>query len=357
MRKLLQKFTISFKDGSAAVAAAGTMGEKTQGKRFPLKAIALVYSDFEQVLFLDADNFAARNPDELFETAEYKETGALFWPDYMALENNDMWEVTGTKYTPSYAQESGQMLIHKGAHWKSLLLAAYFNLRHEFYYTLVSGDKDTFQFAWRALGNSYHMINTPTGSAGKMDESGFAGHTMVQHHPVDKKPCFFHRNLAKFPAGLRPSKMLRPEDRTWTKVVECEPSNPKDYTACGTLHHWVGGLLRWYSEGDGAKRKVSEFSTAAGTDLERHVLSIFRQLWHIKAYQDYSKELLGKGPTGTYRQTCKRCKMSKDGEVWMWGCDCGGLMGIYRWSMIPDPDSCEMVGNANGKMVCERRAE
>ena len=29
----------------------------------------------------------------LFDTDEYKQTGALFWPDFMALKDNDMWEV------------------------------------------------------------------------------------------------------------------------------------------------------------------------------------------------------------------------------------------------------------------------
>src|SRR5688572_20721284 len=59
-------------------------------KKFPvrmlggwqLKPYAILQSAFREVLLLDADNLAVVNPEFLFETPEFKETGALFWPDY-----------------------------------------------------------------------------------------------------------------------------------------------------------------------------------------------------------------------------------------------------------------------------------
>ena len=47
-----------------------------------LKAFAIIYSSFEEVLFLDADNIAVADPEYLFESANYKIHGATFWPDY-----------------------------------------------------------------------------------------------------------------------------------------------------------------------------------------------------------------------------------------------------------------------------------
>lgn len=31
--------------------------------------------------------------------------------------------------------------------------------QHEIYFRMMAGDKDTFRFAWRALGVAYHMYN------------------------------------------------------------------------------------------------------------------------------------------------------------------------------------------------------
>ena len=55
------------------------------------------------------------------------------------------------KRRPGVLQESGQLLIDKLQHWKPLLLATHFNLESDQYYKMLQGDKDTFQFAWRAL--------------------------------------------------------------------------------------------------------------------------------------------------------------------------------------------------------------
>jgi len=358
VKTLLRKFSVEFVDGSRVVHPAGEMGKRSQGKKFPLKSVSLLYSRFQHVLLLDADNFAATNPALLLDSVPYKQTGALFWPDFMSLEPGDIWAVMGLNFAAGFQQESGQILINKLLHWKPLMLACYLNLRHEFYYTLLAGDKDTFQFGWRALGHSFHMVQTPTGSAGLTDKLGFAGHTMVQHDPVDGRPIFFHRNLAKFPSGLRPPAVLNEDDRSWALVMQCIPNDPKDYDACPTLTSWEGGLMRWHSESSQATRKKSNFVQAAGVDLERQVLSIFRQLNRVESYKEYIKVLMGDGPKGSYRQTCRNCKMRKgDDDILMWGCECEGRGGMFRWSEIRDPDSCTLVGNNNGLMTCDGRDE
>jgi len=45
------------------------------------KLYAILASSFEEVLFMDADNFVLRDPERLFDAPEYKKTGAMFWPD------------------------------------------------------------------------------------------------------------------------------------------------------------------------------------------------------------------------------------------------------------------------------------
>lgn len=48
---------------------------------FQLKPLAILFSSFEIVLLLDADNWPVRNPDHLFETEVFFKDKFLLWPD------------------------------------------------------------------------------------------------------------------------------------------------------------------------------------------------------------------------------------------------------------------------------------
>lgn len=48
-------------------------------KPYTIKVAALLNSGFEDILFLDADNVAVRDPTYLFDTQEYLDTGAMFF--------------------------------------------------------------------------------------------------------------------------------------------------------------------------------------------------------------------------------------------------------------------------------------
>jgi alpha 1,2-mannosyltransferase len=63
----------------------------------------------------------------------------------------------GIDCTNEYEQESGQMVIRKNLKWEALNLATFMQVNNDLYFELIAGDKDTFRFAWRALGQSYHM--------------------------------------------------------------------------------------------------------------------------------------------------------------------------------------------------------
>ncbi len=51
-------------------------------KSFHLKGAALIECGFDEVLMLDSDNVPARDVAFLFDSIEFKEMGAVFWPDY-----------------------------------------------------------------------------------------------------------------------------------------------------------------------------------------------------------------------------------------------------------------------------------
>ena len=48
-------------------------------KMYSMKGACMMATDFDQVMFLDADNIPARDPTFLFDSPAFKETGALFW--------------------------------------------------------------------------------------------------------------------------------------------------------------------------------------------------------------------------------------------------------------------------------------
>ena len=68
----------------------------------------------QQVLFLDSDNVVVHNPDFILSTPQYKEHGAMLWPDYWASSAApDVQAILGIGALPQGTTESGQMLFDK----------------------------------------------------------------------------------------------------------------------------------------------------------------------------------------------------------------------------------------------------
>ncbi|KAL8830910.1 MAG: hypothetical protein Q9191_001172 [Dirinaria sp. TL-2023a] len=166
--------------------------------RYQLKALAILFSPFETVMYLDSDCFAVRDPSELFETEPFKSTGLVTWPDYwIATEDPVFYKIAGMNAfppgMPARSTESGELLISKNMHLSSLLLACYYNVYGpQYYYPILSqgasgeGDKETFMAAAVVLGLPYYRVKEHVGTLGYFTHEGdFKGGAMVQHHPGD----------------------------------------------------------------------------------------------------------------------------------------------------------------------------
>jgi alpha 1,2-mannosyltransferase len=189
-----------------------------------LKPLCIIKSSFKEVLFMDADNICVKDPTELFETAEYLEYGAVFWPDFWQTPaDNPIWAITETPYIASKEQESGQLLINKERVWKELNLSLHFNELSNIYHRLLMGDKDTFRFAWLALKTPFFMTPEEPAVCGYPDSNNtFLGTTMIQH---DRKGDFYflHRNLLKWD-------VTRIGEKVWTSIKKFSPQTPgKEY--------------------------------------------------------------------------------------------------------------------------------
>ena len=157
-----------------------------------LKCFAVMHSAFAEVLLLDADNCPVRDPAFLFEELPYRETGAVFWPDYTRLaESRAVWAASGIAYRDEPEFESGQMVVDKRRCWRALHVAMHLNEYSDWWYRLVHGDKETFHLAWRKVGQEYAM---PSRGVEPLDC------TMLQFDFAGER-LFQHRNFAKWKLG------------------------------------------------------------------------------------------------------------------------------------------------------------
>lgn len=165
-------------------------------KGYQLKNLALMISSFEKVLYLDADNIPAANPDTLFNNEPFLNNHLVVWPDLWRRSTSPLFyqianietdasvrlrssyfngdkrgenskisfhDAKGT--IPEASSETGQLLINKSVHFKTLILSMYYNYYGpQYFYALLSqgaageGDKETFIAAAHKLRLPYYQV-------------------------------------------------------------------------------------------------------------------------------------------------------------------------------------------------------
>ncbi|KAF7716979.1 Alpha-1,2-mannosyltransferase [Penicillium ucsense] len=163
-------------------------------EKYQLKPFAMLFSSFEEILFLDADAFPLSRPESIFENEPFKSTKMVTWPDFWASSASPLYyEISSQDVEPTtirQSTESGELLISKRSHLKTLLLSTYYNFwGPSHYYRLFSqgasgeGDKETFVSAAAALGEPFYQVSEPLCAMGHRTEGGLAGSAMVQFNP------------------------------------------------------------------------------------------------------------------------------------------------------------------------------
>jgi alpha 1,2-mannosyltransferase len=194
---------------------------------YQLKSLAMLFSSFAEILYLDSDSIILVNPStELFSTEPYKSTGLVVWPDFwISTESPLFYTIAGLPSFPSdlpkSSSEAGQLLLNKNTHLKTLLLAIYYNIYGpNYYYPLLSqgvlgqGDKETFMAAALVVGEPFYRVKTGVATVGRHNGKEFRGSGMIQRHASDDflhaesessdmkvRPAFLHANTPKMNAG------------------------------------------------------------------------------------------------------------------------------------------------------------
>lgn len=178
-------------------------------RRFPvrrlagweLKPYAILYSRFREVLLLDADNVPVVNPEVLFDTPQFRNRGAIFWPDYQPRPRRrslPVWRSCGLSPPREPEFESGQIVLDKQRCWKALSLCVWFNENSDFYYQLLHGDKETFHLAFRKLRLNYCLVPKPIHRLDStMCQHDFRGRRIFQHRNLDKWDLFLRNRRIK----------------------------------------------------------------------------------------------------------------------------------------------------------------
>jgi hypothetical protein len=194
MAALIEPFEVRLVDATPALAATGA--KVRDG--WQLKSFALAYSRFAEVLLLDADQVPISDPAACFDWPQYRETGAVFWPDVIDLRReNPVWALLGLQERRAVSLESGQLLVDRNRHRAVLWAALRLNEAADDLYQLVYGDKDTYLLAWEMLGSRYSLVpHRPYGDEYVLVQRDFEGDALLQH-----------RTNAKWQYGVEPQKI------------------------------------------------------------------------------------------------------------------------------------------------------
>ncbi|RMZ78952.1 hypothetical protein DV737_g3668, partial [Chaetothyriales sp. CBS 132003] len=196
--------------------------------KYQYKIMAILFSSFEDVLFLDSDCFPIFPPDDLMMSEPFTTSGLVLWPDFWFPSESPLFfkvaEIDMPDLWTRASTESGEILYSKSKHELSLMLAAYYNYYGPaFYYPMQSqgapgeGDKETFLWAAVALSEPFYFVRKAVQALGYFTTQGeWRGSAMLQFDPAhdfkhsmeimygettnltEPRPFFIHANFPKF---------------------------------------------------------------------------------------------------------------------------------------------------------------
>lgn len=174
---------------AASVTASPTMQQS--------KILSILFSTFEEVLFLEPCSFPVTAPEPLFHSVPFADTGLVLWPDFWyQSESPYFFDIAKIRNIPSLdsraASQANEMMYSKSKHPLDILLAVYYNFYGPEYYYLVQsqgapggGDKATYGLAAMALNEPVYHVGRPVQSLGRHDDKGdWVGTGMSQFDPV-----------------------------------------------------------------------------------------------------------------------------------------------------------------------------
>jgi Mannosyltransferase putative len=226
-----------------------------------LKPFAIMHSRFREVLLLDADNVPIVDPTYLFDTPQYKDAGAIFWPDFGRLgADRNIWSLCGIPYRDEPEFESGQILLDKQRCWKELCLTMWFNEHSDFWYRHFHGDKESYHMAWRKLNRPYAMPSRRIHALpGTMCQHDFEGRRIFQHRNMAKWTILNNRRIPGFELEDLCLEILNQIAPHWQRISGISFYCEKNKTQAERDLAGVLTATRWIYERVGYDKRIMTF--------------------------------------------------------------------------------------------------
>jgi hypothetical protein len=176
-----------------------------------VKVFAILHSKFEEVISFDSDAYPVVDPTFMFDHPAFQALGSTFFPDQRpedidevarAIGVPDIRAILGMPVTIERGIEAGFFLIDRKKCWEAVNLTWWINNHSDFFYQLMHGDKDTWNIAFRFLGQEYAM--TPTRWTWRSPA--------IVHHGWDGNEIALHRCRSKWVLPNVDGQFITPQD-------------------------------------------------------------------------------------------------------------------------------------------------
>lgn len=162
---------------------------------YQLKAFAVLFSSFEDIVWMDADCFPLGKPEELLDSEPFTSSGLVTWPDFWGSSISPLYYKISHQEVPPMttrqSSETGIFLVSKKTHLVPLMLAAYYNFYGPSHYFRLftqggpgEGDKETFLQAAMAVGAPFYAVSEKVQAIGHWNgPDKISGSAMAQSDP------------------------------------------------------------------------------------------------------------------------------------------------------------------------------
>ena len=178
--------------------------ESKDPRKYYIKPLAMLSTNFENVIYLDSDAFPLLHLDKfiLEKALKYLDTvDMLIFRDYwMMHDTNPVFDILSEGYASQRQADSGVM-VYKKSQSVNVLLLSYFISAEKYFDLLFFGDKDTFWFANAYLQSKRKYTHLHCNIYMNLEMVGYLGDTINDigmMHTIDSKPAFAHLNGVKF---------------------------------------------------------------------------------------------------------------------------------------------------------------
>jgi hypothetical protein len=205
---------------------------------FASKFYALLSTKLRQVLFVDADNLVTRDVNEVFDSPEFQNTGAVIWPDlwgeacrslvvygqtngmtgysthvlWMAKFGGLTWDLKNRD--KAQESEAGQIAYDLDRHSGLLELGRKFIEDKRFLKRVVNGDKDIFRFVHLMMGEPFSYAPHFPGYS-VAEKPGYGRDCLTQYWGTQNtSPMFFHQLKVRDPDAFLMAKRIDPSLRS-----------------------------------------------------------------------------------------------------------------------------------------------